>query len=145
MKTLKILLFIFVAFSTHVFAQRTIQFGKFTDKYGYAVKGTSMEKGFERQIIVNTFSVINGNSVTITIPNSPAVNAFQSIVNSKFALQNGEIAVLQIQAEHKFVSQKIQMTAIKVTSVQLGDEIATIVLQPATLDNVYANNNGIKK
>ena len=142
MKTLKILMLLLVTISANLFAQRTIQFGKFTDKDGYPVKGTSFERGFEKQIIVNSYSVSNGNSVTITIPNSPAVNAFQSIVNSKFALQNGEIAVVQIQAERKAVSQKIQMTAIKVMSVQLGDEIATIVLEPATLDNVYTGMNG---
>ena len=145
MKTLKILMLLLVTLSANIFAQRTQQFGKFTDKDGYPVKGTSFERGFERQVIVNSYAITNGNSLTITIPNSPAVNAFQSIVNSKFALQNGEISILQIQADRKTVSQKIQMTAIKVTSVQLGDEIATIVLQPATLDNVYTNNNGVKQ
>ena len=132
---------ILITVSANLLAQRTMQFGKFTDKDGYPMLGTSLERGFERQIIVNSYSVSNKNSVTISIPNSLAVNAFQSIVNSKFALQNGEISVVQIQAERKVVS-KNQMTAIKVTSVQLGDETATIVLQPATLDNVYTGMNG---
>jgi hypothetical protein len=60
MKTLKILMLLLATVSANLFAQRTIQFGKFTDKDGYPVKGTSFERGFEKQIIVNSYLVSNG-------------------------------------------------------------------------------------
>ena len=106
MKTLKILMLLLVTVSANLFAQRTIQFGKFTDKDGYPVKGTSFERGFEKQIIVNSYSVSNGNSVTITIPNSPAVNAFQSIVNSKLLCKMGRLLWFKFKRNEKWFRKK---------------------------------------
>ena len=123
--------------SLNLSAQRTQQFGKFTDQNGNTIKGTSMERGYERQLIIDEFSVVNGSLVTIRIPNSAAANAFQSIVNSKFALQSGDISILKMEADRKFISQKIQVTNIKVLSVTIKDEGVTIELQPEIFDQMY--------
>ena len=141
MKTIQFLILLLLTISVNALAQRTLQFGKFTDKDGVNIKGTSMERGFERQIYIDQYSVNTTNEtiVTISIPNSEAVASFQDIVDSKFSLQNGEISVLKIESERKVLSQKITMSAIKVISVNITDEAATLVLQPQTYNVTYAN------
>lgn len=139
MKRSLLLLLLLAFVSLRLSAQRTEQFGKFTDKDGYAIKGESLERGYERQLQIQSLQLVTNKQtiVRITIPNTPAVASFQAIVNSKFALQTGEIAILNVLPDRKVLKQKIIMASIKVNAVTVTDESAIIELIPATFNQSY--------
>lgn len=139
MKTTTLLFILTLLLSVNTFGQRTQQFGRFTDATGKNIAGTSMEKGYERQIIIddlqiNTTDVIR---IQITIPNSDAVNSFQSAATSKSPLQSGEISVIKSEADRKVLHQKILMNSIRVVSVYVRDESATIDLETGSFNQTF--------
>lgn len=139
MKTNQILFILLVALSTNLLAQRTESFGRFTDSGGKLIQGSSMERGYERQIYiedlqVNTSEVIR---VQITIPNDGAVTAFQTIANSKSVLPSGEITVLKLEEDRKVLYQKILMSAVKVLSVYQRDGLVSIELETSSFNQTF--------
>lgn len=149
MKTIYLLSILFMLVSTMLFAQRTEQFGRFTDSNGKTIIGTSMERGFERQIYienlqVNTTDVIR---IRITLPNSDAVSSFQSAANTKSTLQSGEITVLKLELDRKVLFQKILLSSVKVVSVTARDDSASIELETASFNQTYytVDRNGNAK
>ncbi len=139
MKTSPLLLLILFASSFKVTAQRTEQFGKFTDQNATAIRGTSLEKGYERQLQILNLQVVSTTTTTvfITIPNAASVISFQSLVNTKSVLQSGEISVLKLEAERKVLSQKIVMASIKVKSVVTIDNAVRIELIPGSFQQTF--------
>ncbi|WP_159076400.1 hypothetical protein [Flagellimonas amoyensis] len=137
MKSFTVILITLLALPMSLAAQRTQLFGKFIDQNGNLIEGTSMERGYERQLVIDGFSITNATMVTLKIPNSVAVNAFQSIVDSKIALKSGQIAVLKLEADRKVIFQKILMTDLKVLSVTTKDDGVTLELKADTLEQMF--------
>lgn len=136
---MKTLLFMMLVLPLSIFAQRTENFGKFTDKDGRPVNGTSLQRGYERQLEITSLSQSGGSTptVTITIPNSAAINAFQAVAGTKDLLKSAEISVLELNAERKVLKQKITMANVKVNSVNSVDGAATITLTPQSYNQVF--------
>lgn len=120
-------------------AQRTQQFGKFTDTNGKTITGTSMERGYERQINIDDLQVNISDviRIQITIPTSPAVHSFENAVSTKSSLRSGEITVLKQIEDRKIISQIILMNNIRVLSVNISDEQASITLEAESYDQTF--------
>ncbi|KXK27899.1 MAG: hypothetical protein UZ12_BCD005001122 [Bacteroidetes bacterium OLB12] len=147
MKTFLLLPILLITFLTTL-AQRTEQFGNFRDKDGIPIKGSSFERGYERQIQILNLQIATNKvtTVRITIPNTAAVAAFQNVVNTKWVLQAGDINVLSQMADQKKLKQKITMTSILVKSVTVTDESAVIELVPQTFNQTfYEDDKNSKK
>ncbi len=147
MKTFLLLPILLITFLTTL-AQRTEQFGNFRDKDGIPIKGSSFERGYERQIQILNLQIATNKvtTVRITIPNTAAVAAFQNVVNTKWVLQAGDINVLSLMADQKKLKQKITMTSIQVKSVTVTDESAVIELVPQTFNQTfYEDDKNSKK
>lgn len=147
MKTFLLLPILLITFLTTL-AQRTEQFGNFRDKDGIPIKGSSFERGYERQIQILNLQIATNKvtTVRITIPNTAAVAAFQNVVNTKWVLQAGDINVLSQMADQKKLKQKITMTSIQVKSVTVTDESAVIELVPQTFNQTfYEDDKNSKK
>lgn len=138
MKTFLLLPILLITFLS-AFAQRTEQFGNFRDKDGIPIKGSSLERGYERQVQILNLQIATHKvtTVRITIPNTAAVASFQNIVNTKWVLQAGEINVLSLVADQKKRKQKITMASIQVKSVTITDESAVVELVPQTFNQTF--------
>lgn len=139
MKTIIYTFLLLLAIPTALHAQRMENFGKFSDKDGFPIKGTALERGYERQIIITDINIATsgGTSVAISIPNSAAVASFQALVNTKNVLSSGEISILKQEVDRKVLFQKITMSSLKVMSVSVMDNIARVVLKPGGFSQVF--------
>lgn len=118
MKTLFLLLLLpFGAFS-----QQVENFGKFKSAEGASISGTSLAKGYEKQLEVNNLKgTPAGNNTTLRfeIPTSPATAHFRNALNAGKKLPNGEIAVT-IPGERRTLDHRIIMQDIEV--IRCSDE-----------------------
>ena len=78
------------AMATGTFAQSNSIYGNFSKSDGTKLKGTSVTKGFENQIIINSYTGGSDNSGTIDIevPNAAYVADFRTMMNAATASNN---------------------------------------------------------
>lgn len=98
-------------------AQRNESFGKFVNSDGAVIKGTSLARGFERQIEVNNLvasSANNNTTIRFSMPVGTASAAFRGLINTKLRLRSGEIIVTATKADRRITEYKISMENISV-------------------------------
>lgn len=132
-------LFLALLFPVVAFGQRTESFGKFTGPEGTAIRGTSVARGFERQLeIKNIVGTAAGNNTTISfeIPNSEAAAAFRNIVNTKQRLRSGEIQVMQL-GEKRVLDYKIVMQDIAVEECVDAEGVSKLKVTAGRIGWIY--------
>lgn len=135
MKSLFLLLFLpFAAFS-----QQVENFGKFKSAEGAVISGTSLAKGYEKQLEVNNLKgTPAGNNTTLRfeIPTSPATAHFRNALNSGKKLPNGEI-VVTVPGERRALDHKIIMQDIEVVQCSDGNGTTALELKAVKIGWVY--------
>ena len=122
------------------FGQHTENFGKFTNADGVLIKGSSMARGYERQIeITNLVANSSGNNTVITfsIPQDASSAVFRGIINTKYRLRTGEIVVLKTTADRKVLTQKINLANIAVTSCVDRNGMTEVTLNAGKIGWTY--------
>ncbi|MCG2618010.1 type VI secretion system tube protein Hcp [Terrimonas sp. NA20] len=119
----KIILSLLIIAPLMLMAQRssTEDFGKFTNAEGAAIKGSSLARGFERQIEVDNLvaaSTNNNTSLSFSMPAGAATNEFRNALNNGKKLKSGEIVVTVLSADRRITKHKINMEDITVLSCE---------------------------
>lgn len=122
MKTILLLLLAFAG--TNAFAQTTTIYGKVIKSDGTRIKGTSVIRGYEDQLIVSNLSggTDNTASVELEVPTSGYMAAFRTMMNTPSAQPKTAVA------------KRIAATAVK----SAGTAIAAMPERPMTLQSLPA-------
>ncbi len=141
-----VILSLLLAIPVLVIAQRTTteDFGRFTNAAGAVIKGSSVTRGFERQIIIENLvaaSTNNNTSVKLSIPTDAAVNEFRNALNNGQRLKSGEIIVTAITADRRINKYKINMEDIAVLSCEDKGGNTMLTLDAARIGWTYYAND----
>lgn len=116
---MKKLLFFLICLPLAVFSQKnTKTFGKFINSDGLVIKGSSVERGYEWQFVIQNLVANSSNNNTIVsfdTPTGQGIAAFRDLANGKNKLQKGEITITVNGIDRRIVSYKISMQDIAVT------------------------------
>jgi len=121
-------------------AQRTDNFGKFVNSDGAIIKGTSMTKGFEKQIEVNNLvasSAGNNTTIRFSMPTGTASAAFHNLINTKLRLRSGEIIVTSMKIDRRITDYKISMENISVEECTDSDGNTLVQLKATRIGWTY--------
>src|SRR6185503_15736387 len=111
------LLFLLLLPLTTLAQKNTESFGKFTNTDGSLIKGTSMVKGYERQIEVHSLisnSPANSTVLRFAMPINSATGTLRSFINAKHRLPKAEIVVTYLSTDRRLLQYKIYMENIAV-------------------------------
>jgi type VI protein secretion system component Hcp len=138
----KIFLSLLLAIPVMIMAQKstTEDFGKFTNAAGTLIKGSSMTRGFERQIIVENLvaaSTNNNTSVKFSIPTDAATGEFRNTLNNGQRLKTGEIVVTATTADRRVNKYKITMEDIAVISCEDKNGMTQLALDATRIGWTY--------
>jgi len=123
--------------------KNTESFGKFINTDGSLIKGTSMVKGYERQI--EAHSLISNSSTNSTVlrfamPISGATGTLRSFINAKQRLPKAEIVVTYLSTDRRLLQYKIYMENIAVEECTDADGFTTIQLNATRIGWTYYND-----
>lgn len=120
-------------------SNKTMQFGKFIDGSDKEIVGTSMHKGYEKQLEILFLQTVHDyrNSVVIFIPNSVAVNSFIDAKGKGMVLKNAEISVIKNDETANTIVEKLTLSKIKVSYLLISNGLAIIELLPEKLIRSY--------
>ncbi|MET0461889.1 MAG: hypothetical protein ABW007_02000 [Chitinophagaceae bacterium] len=129
----KVILSLLLIVPVLLMAQRstTEDFGKFTNADGAVIKGSSLVRGFERQIEVENLvaaSTNNNTTVKFSMPSGAATNEFRNALNNGRKLRSGEIIVTVIASDRRVTKHKINLEDISVLSCEdrAGNTLVTL-------------------
>lgn len=137
---LKNMVWMLILLPVAAFSQRDKAFAKFTAGDGVTVKGSSLARGYERQIEVynlNASSANNNTTVTFSMPISAASGAFRNAANSNSPLRTGEIVVLAPVGDVEKVTYKIVMEEAVVVECEDANNITKVKLRATRIGWVY--------
>lgn len=129
-----ILLLPFAAFS-----QQAENFGKFKSAEGVNISGTSLARGYEKQLeVLNLKGTPAGNNTTVRfeIPTTAATAHFRNALNTGNKLPNGEI-VVTIPGERRVLDHRIIMQHIEVVECSDANGKTQLELKAGKIGWVY--------
>jgi type VI protein secretion system component Hcp len=142
----KVILSLLLIVPVLLMAQRSIteDFGKFTNADGVVIKGSSMVRGFEKQIEVQNLaaaSTNNNTAVKFSMPSGAAANEFRNALNNGKKLRSGEIIVTAISADRRITMHKINMEEISVLSCEDRGGLTSLTLDATRIGWTYYAND----
>ncbi|MGN6419191.1 MAG: hypothetical protein ACTHMC_16955 [Pseudobacter sp.] len=132
-------LFILLLLPFAAFSQQVENFGKFKSAEGVQISGTSLAKGYEKQLEVNNLKgTPAGNNTTLRfeIPTSPATAQFRNALNSGKKLPTGEI-IVTVPGERRTLDHRIIMQDIEVVQCSDGNGNTQLELKAGRIGWVY--------
>jgi type VI protein secretion system component Hcp len=116
---MKKIIFLLMIIPASLYCQKNDSYGKFIDPDGAIIKGSSVTAQYERQIIIlelKTNPTSKNTSVRFKMPTGNASAVFRNAMNNQRRLQKGEIVVVALDGDRKFVESKINMENMEVKS-----------------------------
>lgn len=121
------------------FGQRHESFGKFSAPDGTIIRGTSMVKGFEKQLEVsNLVGTPAGNNTTVRfrVPTGEAAGILRNLMNTKSRLRSGEISVT-VPGEKRTTDYRIILQDIAVEECVEAEGMTTLQLKAGRIGWIY--------
>lgn len=109
------------------------------DGKGQLIRGTSLERGFERQIIVTAFSgVTTGNAVVkFSMPSGAASAGFSNMQGNKQKLPYAVFTLTEPGVSRLDVTTTIRLESISIVRVEDVNGSTNVTLQSARMGTTY--------
>ena len=142
---MKKLLFSLLLLPTIGFSQKNFTYLSLKSTAGQLIKGSSVAKGFERQIETTTFqsnSATNDTRISFTMPAGSASGELRASISTKQALPKGEVTVTTMSSHQPVIIYKINMENIRVESCDdiqnsNGEMVTQVVLRALRIGWTY--------
>lgn len=145
---IRLVQFLLMAVLTAAFASADMQlkqqtFLQMVDAKGLVIQGTSVQRGYERQIIATFFSgVTTGNAqVKFTMPSGGASAVLATMQGSKQKLPYAVFTVTEPGEARLYVLSTIRLESVSIILVEDVNGSTNVTLQAARIGTTYFQNN----